>query len=368
VRIARIACYRVELPFAEGEYGVSGGRTSTSFDSTVVVLETDDGVEGVGETASLGATYDPAFAGGARAAMAELAPAVLGADPVQVERVSRLMDAALKGHAYAKSALDMACWDAAGKATGRPLCELLGGRYGDAVPVYCAIPPASPGSMAEGAAAKVAAGYRRVQVKVGDDPALDLERVEAVRAAVGPDVYLIADANGGWSVRDARRFLLGLRDAALTLEQPCASLEEIAALREHCRHPLVLDESIDSVPALLRAHAAGLADGITIKLARVGGISRARLIRDLAVTLRIPVTIEDTGGSDIDTAAMIQVSLSTPEELRTHTYDFAQFVTISNAEGLPGIADGAHHAPAGPGLGGALRHEVLGEPFLEVSA
>jgi L-alanine-DL-glutamate epimerase-like enolase superfamily enzyme len=368
VRIARIACYRLELPFADGEYGVSGGRTSTSFDSTVVVVETDDGVEGFGETASLGSTYDPAFAGGARAAMTELAPALLGADPLQVGRVSRLMDDALRGHPYAKSALDMACWDAAGKATGRPLCELLGGRYGDSVPVYCAISAASPESVAETAAAKVAAGYRRVQVKVGDDPTADLERVEAVRAAVGPDVHLIADANGGWSVRDARRFLLGLRDEALTLEQPCASLEEIAVLREHCRHPLVLDESVDSVSALLRAHAAGLADGITIKLARVGGIAPARLIRDLAVALRIPVTVEDTGGSDIDTAAMIQVSLSTPEELRTHTYDFSQFVTISNADGLPGIEGGAHRAPEGPGLGVTLRREVLGEPFLEVSA
>ena len=124
----------------------------------------------------------------------------------------------------------------------------------------------------------------------------------------------------------------------------------------------MLDESIDSVGALLRAHAAALADGITIKLARVGGISRARLIRDLAVALRIPVTVEDTGGSDIDTAAMVQVSLSTPEELRTHTYDFAEFVTVSNADGLPAIADGRRRPSDGAGLGVALRREALGEP------
>ena len=368
MRITRVAAYRLELPFAEGEYGVSGGRTATSFDSTVVVVETDVGVEGCGEMSSLGATYDPAFAGGARAGLAELAPALLGMDPLQAEGVNRRLDATLRGHPYAKSALDMACWDAAGKSVGRPLSELLGGRYGDAVTLYCAIPPATPESMARSAVARVAQGYRRVQVKVGEDPLVDLERVAAVRAAVGPDVVLIADANGGWPVRDARRFLLGLRDEGVMLEQPCSTLEEIAALRPHCRHPLVLDESIDSVGALLRAHTAGLADGITIKLARVGGITRARLIRDLAVALRIPVTVEDTGGSDIDTAAMVQVSLSTPEELRTHTYDFAEFVTVSNAEGLPAIVDGSRRAPEGAGLGVTLRREVLGEPFLDIRA
>lgn len=366
MRVTRIAGYRLELPFAAGEYGVSRGRRAMSFDSTVVVVETDEGIEGCGETASLGATYDPAFAGGTRSALAELAPVVLGADPVQTDRIGRAMDAALKGHPYTKSALDMACWDIAGKAAGRPLCELLGGRHGDCVELYCAIPPASPESMAGAALDRVAAGYRRIQVKVGDDPLVDLERVGAVRAAVGSEGVLIADANGGWSVRDARRFLLGLRDDALTLEQPCSTLEEIAALRPHCRHPLVLDESIDSVGAMLHAHAAALADGITVKLARVGGISRARLIRDLAVALRIPVTVEDTGGSDIATAAMVHMSLSTPSELRTHGYDFAEFVTVSNAMGLPVIVDASRRAPDGPGLGVSLRREVLGEPFLDL--
>jgi L-alanine-DL-glutamate epimerase-like enolase superfamily enzyme len=368
VRITRIAAYRLELPFVDGEYGVSGGRTSTAFDSTLVVLETDAGVEGYGEYAALGATYDPAFAGGARAGLEELAPALLGMDPLQADAVGRRLDATLRGHPYAKSALDMACWDAAGKSVGRPLSELLGGRYGDAVTLYCAVPPAAPESMARAARAKVAGGYRRVQVKVGEDPLLDLERVAAVRAAVGDDVVLIADANGGWTVRDARRFLLGLRDEGVVLEQPCATLDEIAAVRPQCRHPLVLDESIDSVDALLRASSARLADGITIKLARVGGITKARLIRDLAVAFRIPVTVEDTGGGAVDTAAMTQVSLSTPEELRTHTYDFAEFVTVSNADGLPPIAGGSRRVPEGPGLGVTLRRDVLGPPFLDVRA
>jgi L-alanine-DL-glutamate epimerase-like enolase superfamily enzyme len=368
VRIVRLVAYQLAEPFREGGYGVAGGPPASSFDSTVVALHTDEGLVGWGETAQLGTTYDPAFAAGARAALSELAPVLLGLDPVQMQRVALTLDRALKGHPYAKSASDMACWDLAGKVCARPLCELLGGRFGESVELYRPVQADEPGRMAERAAAFVASGYRRIQVKVGGDPVVDAARVGAVRRAVGSDVVLFADANGGWSVGDARRFLLLLDDPAVTIEQPCATLEECARLRPGCRHPVVLDESIDSLEALLRAHASGVADGVTIKLARVGGITRARLIRDAAVALRIPVTIEDTGGSDIDTAATAHLSLSTPEELRLHTVDFANWVTVSNADGLPPVREGRLFAPEGAGLGVEPRLDVLGQPFLDLSA
>jgi L-alanine-DL-glutamate epimerase-like enolase superfamily enzyme len=361
-----VAAYRVELPFASGAYGVSGGRSSSGFDAVVVAVHASDRTVGWGEAAPLGSTYDPAFAAGARAALDELAQALLGEDPRQPDRVARALEASLRGHPYAKSALDMACWDAAGKAAGRPLCELLGGRFGGSVPLYRSIPPADPQTMAEAARAHVAGGYRRIQVKVGDDPDTDLERVAAVRAAVGSAVVLYVDANGGWTTAQARRFLLGLRDEAVFVEQPCRTLEECAALRPHCRHPLVLDESIDSLRALLRAHELGAVDGVTVKLARVGGITPARLIRDVAVALRIPVTVEDTGGSEIDTAAMAHLSLSTPETLRMHTVDWPAWITVSTATGLPQPRDGRLDTPAGPGLGVIPRPEALGEPFFEL--
>jgi L-alanine-DL-glutamate epimerase-like enolase superfamily enzyme len=361
-----VAAYRVELPFRAGSYAVSGGRSFSCFDAVVTAVHASDGTIGWGEAAPLGSTYDPAFAGGARAALDELAPALLGEDPRQPERVARSLDAALKGHPYAKSALDMACWDASGKAAGRAVSELSGGRFGSSVALYRSIPPGEPAAMADVARSYAASGYRRIQVKVGDDPEADLERVAAVRAAVGPAVVLYADANGGWTVAQARRFLLGLRDETISVEQPCPTLEECAALRPHCRHPLVLDESIDSLQALLRAHALGAADGVTIKLARVGGLTPARLIRDVAVALRIPVTVEDTGGSEIDTAALVQLSLSTPEAFRAHTVDWPAWVTVSTADGLPSPRNGRLEPPAGAGLGVTPRPGALGEPFLDV--
>jgi L-alanine-DL-glutamate epimerase-like enolase superfamily enzyme len=367
VRIVRVVGYSVWLPFAEGSYGVSGGRASTGFDSTVVGVHTDGGVVGWGEMAPLGSTYDPAFPGGARAGLAELAPAVLGLDPRATALVACALDGRLKGHPYAKSALDMACWDVAGKAAGLPLAELLGGRFGESVALYRAIAPGSPDETAGRARHYLELGVRRLQVKVGDDPVADLERLRAVRDAAGPAVPLFADANGSWTTGKARRFLLGLEDDAVSIEQPCASIEECAALRPHCPWPLVLDESIDSPAALVRAHALGAVDGVTIKIARVGGITRARLLRDLAVSLRIPVTVECTGGAEIDTAAIAHLSLSTPEELRVHAVDFHNWVTVSNATGMPPSEDGRMRAPEGPGLGVEPRLDVLGEPFLDVS-
>jgi len=351
MRITRITAYRMQQPFRDGAYTCSGGRTAFGFDSTIIRIDTDSGLVGWGEMAPLGAFYDPAFAAGARAAIAELAPSLVGQDPLQTGAINRRMDHVLKGHPYAKSAIDMACWDLLGKNAGQPLAELLGGRFGETVALYRSVPQADPGRMAEQARRYVEAGYKRIQVKVGLDPDEDIERMQAVSGALPRDVVLFADANGGWNTHQVRRFLRGTRALDYYLEQPCGSYEECLAIRDDCDRPLILDESIDSLPVLVRACSDRLADGITIKLARVGGITRARLIRDAAVEMGLAVTVEDTGGAEIDTAAIAHMSLSTPESVRLHTVDFHNWVSVSNASGMPVCRDGKMAAPTASGLG-----------------
>jgi L-alanine-DL-glutamate epimerase-like enolase superfamily enzyme len=363
VRISRITAYGQTQPFRDGAYTCSGGRSALGFDSTIVRIDTDAGLIGWGEMAPLGAFYDPSFAAGARAALAELAPALLGADPLQMIALNRRMDHVLKGHPYAKSAIDMACWDLVGKNAEQPLAEMLGGRYGEAVALYRSVPQAEPARMAEQARKYVDAGYRRIQVKVGLDPDDDVTRIEAVRDALPRDVVLFADANSGWNTHQARRFLRATRSLDYYLEQPCDRYEENLALRADCDRPLILDESIDSLAVLMRACADRLADGITIKLARVGGITKARLIRDTAVEMGLAVTVEDTGGAEIDTAAMAHMSLSTPDSARLHTVDFHNWVTVSNASGLPPCKDGKMAAPTASGLGVTPREETFGKPI-----
>ena len=167
MKIKRIRAYQVDLPLHEGSYKWSGGKSVSVFDSTVIEVETDADVTGWGEVCPLGPFYLPAYAAGVRAGIAELGPHLLGEDALQLEKLNRRMDAALKGHAYVKSGIDMACWDILGKVTGQPVCLLLGGRYGDDFGLYRAISQESPEAMAKRVAEYRAQGYSRFQLKVG---------------------------------------------------------------------------------------------------------------------------------------------------------------------------------------------------------
>src|SRR5438128_3200340 len=157
MKINSIRAYRVDLPLHEGSYKWSGGKSVTVFDSTIVEVQTDAGVTGYGEVCPLGPFYLPAYGPGVRAGVAELGPHLLGEDPLQLGRLNRRMDAALKGHAYVKSGIDMACRDVLGKVTHQPVCILLGGRYGEDFGLYRAISQESPD-----ARAKRVAGSRAV--------------------------------------------------------------------------------------------------------------------------------------------------------------------------------------------------------------
>src|SRR5690349_21747562 len=137
--IRRVDVYGYELHYAHGEYVMSGGRATTALPSTVVRVTTESGLEGWGETCPLGTTYLPAFAEGARAALRELAPALIGVDALNPARVNAAMDGALAGHGYAKSPVDIACHDVLGRTSGLAVCDLLGGRVQDSFPLYEAV-------------------------------------------------------------------------------------------------------------------------------------------------------------------------------------------------------------------------------------
>ena len=365
-KIARIAAFKVDLPLHEGSYNWSGGKSVRVFDSTIVRVETDEGIVGHGEACPLGAAYLPAYARGVRAGIAEIAPHLLGEDPTQLACLNRRMDAALKGHPYVKSALDMACWDILGQVTGQSVCSLLGGRYGDDFPLYRAISQEAPDVMAERVGQYRAEGYRKFQLKVGADPELDVQRIRQVAALLDDSDVLIADANTGWLMKDAARVVRAVRDLDMFIEQPCATYEECLAIRRRTDHPFVLDECIDSLGALVRGHADSAMDAVNLKISKLGGISATRLARDLCVSLGIAVTIEDSWGSDVTTAAIAHLAHSTPPELLLSATDFNSYVTVRTAEGGPERRDGRLAAGTGPGLGVRPLAEVIGEPVFHV--
>ncbi len=367
MKITRVFAHRVELPLHEGSYKWSGGKSVSVFDSTVVGIETDAGLIGYGEVCPLGPFYLPAYAEGVRAGLREFAPHVIGMDPRELQKLNQRMDAALKGHPYVKSGIDVACWDLLGKATGLPVCVLLGGRFGESVRLYRAISQESPEAMAAKVAGYRAEGYTRFQLKVGGDSDVDIERIRAVRAMLASTDRLVADANTGWTQHEAMRVIRAVRDVDVYIEQPCLSYEECLAVRRHCEHPFVLDENVDSLDMLLRAKADLAMDVVNLKISKLGGLTKTKQARDLCVGMGIAMTLEDSWGGDITTAAIAHLAHSTPEEFRFTSTDFNSYVTVSTAEGAPQREHGFMAASAAPGLGIAPKLDVLGKRVVEVT-
>ncbi|MDP2322212.1 MAG: mandelate racemase/muconate lactonizing enzyme family protein [Acidobacteriota bacterium] len=366
MKIVRILAYRVELPLHETTYKWSGGKSVTVFDSTVVRVETDAGIVGHGEVCPLGPFYLPAYADGVRAGIRELGPHLIGADPRELTKLNGVMDAALKGHAYVKSGIDIACWDILGQAAGLPVCELLGGRYGDDFHLYRAISQDRPEAMAGRVAGYRAEGYRRFQLKVGGDPDVDIARIHAVAAVLQTGDRLIADANTGWTQHEAMRVVKAVRDVDVYIEQPCLTYEECLSVRRHTPHPFVLDENIDSLEMLLRGHADLAMDVVNLKISKFGGLTKTRQARDLCASMGVAMTIEDSWGGDIVTAAIAHLAHSTPTPLLFTSTDFNSYVTVSIAEGAPQRANGRLAASTAPGLGVTPRKDVLGPPVVVV--
>lgn len=366
MKITRILAYQVDLPLHEGNYNWSGGKSVSVFDSTVVRVETDDGLIGHGESCPLGPVYLPGYAAGVRAGLAELAPHLIGSDPMQLGPLNRLMDERLKGHPYVKSAIDVACWDILGQAIGQPLCNLLGGRYGEGITLYRAISREAPEAMAEKVAGYRAEGYTRFQLKVGHGADTDIERIHAVAAELQSGDRLVADANTGWLPHEAMRVVRAVRDIDVYIEQPCLTYEECLSIRRHCDHPFVLDEVINDVGTLLRGKADLAMDVVNLKISKFGGLTKTKLARDLCVELGIAMTLEDTWGGDIVTAAIAHLAHSTPEEFRFTSTDFNSYVSVSIAKGAPKRVNGRMVASTAPGLGVEPRMDVLGEPVLTV--
>ena len=367
MKIKRIMAYQVDLPLHEGSYKWSGGKSVDVFDSTIVAVETDDGHIGYGECCPLGPFYLPSYGAGVRAGIKELGPHLIGQNPLETGKLNQLMDQCMKGHPYVKSPIDIACWDIKGQVTGMPICEMLGGRYGDDFILYRAISQIEPEAMATNVKKYRDEGYRRFQLKVGGNPDEDIERIKLAAAELNPGDKLIADANTGWLMHEAARVVRAVDDIDVYIEQPCETYEECLSIRERTSHPFILDEVINGIDILVRGHADRAMDVVNIKISKFGGITKAALARDLCVKLGIAMTLEDSWGGDVTTAAISHLAHSTPTDYLFTATDFNSYVTVSTADGAPQRNNGRMSASNDPGLGIKPIMNILGNPLLEIS-
>ena len=366
MKITALRVYQIDLPLKEGRYNWSNGNFIEVFDSTVLAIETDAGITGYAECCPLGSAYLPSYAKGVREGLKELAPHVIGLDPRELNVINRSMDAGLRGHPYAKAPIDIACWDILGKAAGLPVYTLLGGRQQEKVALYRAISQEGPEIMAEKIDGYRNEGYTKFQLKVGGDANDDIARIHATREVLDRGEVLVADANTGWNRHEAARVAAAVAHLDVYIEQPCMTYEECLSIRRRTARPFIMDENIMDEAMLRKGLADDAMDAINLKISKVGGLTKARLMRDICVNAGVAMTIEDTWGGDIVTAVIAHLAASTPEEFSFSATDFNSYGTVDFAKGAPKRDNGFMAPSDAPGLGIEPNFDALGEPEFEL--
>ncbi|KAL2681133.1 hypothetical protein Neosp_008737 [[Neocosmospora] mangrovei] len=369
MHINEITVFTYDVNYNYGTFSLSDGRSAAGQRSLIVRLRTDDGLEGWAESAPLGGAYLPSFFHGELAALKELSPHVLGLNPRSPAQVVAVMDGILMSGTAAKSIVDIACWDILGKAVGLPTSVLLGGSLTKELRAFSVVGLSDTATGVEKARAEVEKGAKAMQVKVGDDPLSDARRVAAIREALPESVDIWADANGGYNLSQALTFARALpQGMTVAIEQPCASLADCGEVGRRTGLPIISDESIVTLNDLISAHALGIT-GVNIKSSRVGGFTKARTLRDVAVALNMLVTIDDTWGCALTTAQNLQLAASTPQKNMRGVDLFAEWTNPLVAE-IPRVkGDGQISATDVPGNGfGAVDVALLGEPLFEIKA
>ena len=363
MKITQITVYRADLPL-EHPYWLSGGRLKFEvLDATLVKIDTDVGITGWGEGTPWGHTYVPAHGPGIRAGIETMAAFVIGLDPRRVLDVERAMDLALPGHLYAKGPIDMACWDIAGQAAGLPIADLMGGGSRTPRPIASSV----GAKTAEETRAVIKRyrqrGYVAHSVKIGGDVERDIARIRDVESFRKPGEIVLYDVNRGWTRQQALRVMSACEDLNVTFEQPGETLDDIAAIRGRHASPVSVDESLVTLQDAARIARDGLAEVFGIKLNRVGGLTKAARLRDIALAHGIDMFVMATGGSVLADTEALHLAATIPDDNCHAVWACQDMLTVDIASGRgPRNTDGHLHLPEAPGLGVHPDEDALGDP------
>lgn len=364
MKITSVETIPVQVPIDQGR-AVRGGRGAhTASPFLLVRLHTDEGLVGLGEV-----SCTPIWSGedqvtAAHCIRAYLAPLLVGADPTEAERLSARMGRALAGNIFTKAGVEMALWDLVGKAAGLPLYRIFGGAVRDFVPTKFSVSGQEPARAAAIAAWAAEQGFRAMKVKVGMEPEQDVARVRAVREAVGPDVRLGVDANGGWAPRVAVQTIRRLCELGIVFaEQPVAPLDVawMAEVRRQVPVPVIADESLSTLQDAMALARAGAADVLSIYVGK-GGIGAGRKVAALAEAAGLTCTVGSNLELGVASAAMIHLAMASPgigaEEFPCDILGPFFYEGDVLAEPLP-IAAGSARPLERPGLGVELDEALV---------
>lgn len=363
MKITNVRCVPVLCPRKRN----FGGATRTALgvaaisDYTIVFVETDAGLTGLGEVDSVFKRRGALLRHDLTAA---LVPAVIGEDPFRISSIVQKMDRTLEGVEEAKAAIEMALWDIVGKALKTPVYNLLGGKVRDRVPLSYSIPFGAPEDMAELARERVKWGHRTIKVKVGsEDSARDIAAVKLIREAIGPDVKLRVDGNMGWqTAKQAIGIIHAMEAYNLELvEQPLPAhdLDGMAEIRRGIHVPLMADESIRNPFSAMQVIKRQAADIANVYVTEAGGILNASKIFAMFEAANIPCMIGSMPEFGIGTAAQIHLGVA----MANLGPDSDACGVLYHQEDLLKtplrIENGFSYPPEGPGLGVEIDMAIL---------
>jgi L-alanine-DL-glutamate epimerase-like enolase superfamily enzyme len=361
--IQQVEVYHVTLEYRE-PFRIAPG-VSTEANNVVVKLITDYGVTGWGES-SPSKRVTGETAGTVTRTLDKIGPKLLRMCPLRIEQDVELMDTIVGGNPAAKAAVDMALHDILGKTVGKPLFMLIGG-YRTEVITDITLGIKSAREMADDASKAVRKGFRALKVKLGIDPAEDVERIRMIREAAGDDVQIRVDANQGWTVKQAIDVLNKIEKFKIQFAEQPVSAENIKGMHEVRRNspvPIMADESVHSPRDAMRLITAEAVDFINIKLMKCGGILKGRKIAEVAEAAGVPCMIGCMSESEIGIAAAAHLAAG----VKNIQYaDLDSDLLLKDRlvkKGGPSVRDSARTFSKGCGFGvEEVDAQLLGKPL-----
>jgi L-alanine-DL-glutamate epimerase-like enolase superfamily enzyme len=315
MKITGIVTTPINVPIVKDKItlGARGYHSTSPF--LIVEVLTDEGITGLGEV-----SCTPGWSGEDQTTAAHfiatiLAPVLIGTDPLQISRRSEEMSRMLANNPFTRAGIEIALWDIAGKVAGLPVHTLLGGALRDSVTTKYSVSGLAPDKAAAIATWAVDQGFRAMKVKVGIEPKGDIARVTAVRKAIGGDILLGVDANGGWDPATAIQVLPALQELGIAfVEQPVPAGDPrwLAKVHQASSMPIVADESVSTVQDALTLARHDAADVLSVYVGMGGGIREAVSIGMIAHAAKMRLTIGSNLELGIAQAAMIHIAVSNP--------------------------------------------------------
>jgi len=360
MKITAIHLYAIQLPLKD-PFIIS----YSSFDnmpSIIVKMETDEGIVGYGEGVAdeyvTGETWESAF----HIIKHTLGPALLGKNPMEIEKIHDMMDTLIYGAPTAKAAIDIACFDIMGKKLGQPVYQLIGGRYHDEFPITHVLSIGEPHKMAEEAARMVELGYRSFKMKVGTKVSDDVMRIKAVRAEVGEEIAIRVDVNQGWKNSSTSiTAIKQLADCGIDwVEQPVIAddIDGMVEVKSKTTIPMMIDEGLKGTREMREIIQKRAADKVNIKLMKCGGIYPAVKLAHQA----------ELGGIECQVGSMVESSVGSAAGF--HVAFSKKIITSVELTGplkfSKDIGDLSYDVPfirltAKPGLGVEVNEKILKE-------